>query len=131
MARAGKVVRECLDMLACEVRPGITTEELDRLAEKFIRSKRGVPTFKGYHGFPGSICASPNAMVVHGIPGPVRLQKGDIIGIDIGGEHLQLDVTLRRGDFLAEQHGKGIGLLTRAATHDPDTQRVIGRVLTA
>lgn len=84
MARAGKVVRECLDLLAGEVRPGITTGELDSLAEKFIRSKRGVPTFKGYHGFPGSICASPNAMVVHGIPGAVRLNEGDIIGIDVG-----------------------------------------------
>ncbi|HEY5528120.1 MAG TPA: type I methionyl aminopeptidase [Thermoleophilia bacterium] len=84
MARAGKVVRECLDLLASEVRPGITTGELDRLAEKFIRSKRGVPTFKGYHGFPGSICASPNAMVVHGIPGAVRLENGDILGIDVG-----------------------------------------------
>jgi len=84
MARAGKVVRECLDLLAGEVRPGITTGELDSLAEKFIRSKRGVPTFKGYHGFPGSICASPNAMVVHGIPGAIRLNEGDILGIDVG-----------------------------------------------
>ena len=106
MARAGKVVRECLDMLAGEVRPGVTTEELDRLAEKFIRSKRGVPTFKGYHGFPGSICASPNAMVVHGIPGPVRLQKGDIIGIDVGvtleGYVADAAITVPVGDISAE-----------------------------
>ena len=84
MARAGRVVRECLDLLGREVRPGITTGELDRLAEQFIRSKGGVPTFKGYRGFPGSICASPNDMVVHGIPGRVRLREGDILGIDVG-----------------------------------------------
>jgi methionyl aminopeptidase len=84
MARAGAVVRGCLDLLGGEVRPGMTTGELDRLAEKFIRSKRGVPTFKGYRGFPGSICASPNDMVVHGIPGHVRLHEGDILGIDVG-----------------------------------------------
>ena len=84
MARAGKVVRECLDILGKEVKPGITTGELDSLAEKFIRSKGGVPTFKGYRGFPGSICTSPNDMVVHGIPGRVRLREGDILGVDVG-----------------------------------------------
>ena len=84
MARAGKVVRECLDILGKEVKPGITTGELDSLAEKFIRSKGGVPTFKGYRGFPGSICTSPNDMVVHGIPGKTRLRSGDILGVDVG-----------------------------------------------
>jgi methionyl aminopeptidase len=84
MARAGTVVRGCLDLLGREIGPGITTRELDRLAEKFIRSKGGVPTFKGYRGFPGSICTSPNDMVVHGIPGKVRLREGDILGIDVG-----------------------------------------------
>jgi methionyl aminopeptidase len=84
MARAGAVLRECLEMLGREVRPGITTKELDSLAEKFIRSRGGVPTFKGYRGFPGSICASPNDMVVHGIPGKVRMHEGDILGIDVG-----------------------------------------------
>jgi methionyl aminopeptidase len=84
MARAGKVVRGCLDLLAQEIRPGITTRELDRLAEKFIRAKGGSPTFKGYRGFPRSICASPNDMVVHGIPGKVRLREGDILGVDVG-----------------------------------------------
>jgi methionyl aminopeptidase len=84
MARAGTVVRECLELLGREVGPGITTRELDRLAEKFIRSRGGVPTFKGYRGFPGSICASPNDMVVHGIPGKLRLREGDILGVDVG-----------------------------------------------
>ena len=84
MARAGAVLRGCLELMAQEVRPGITTRELDRLAEKYIRSKGGTPTFKGYRGFPGSICASPNDMVVHGIPGKVRLREGDILGVDVG-----------------------------------------------
>lgn len=84
MARAGAVVRGCLDLLGRRIEPGITTKELDRLAEKYIRDEGGLPTFKGYRGFPGSICASPNDMVVHGIPGRVRLHEGDIIGIDVG-----------------------------------------------
>jgi len=71
-------------MLTAMVRPGVTTAELDRAAEKFIRSQGGVPTFKGFRGFPGSICTSPNSMVVHGIPGPHKLEEGDIISVDIG-----------------------------------------------
>ena len=84
MARAGRVVRGCLDLLGRTIEPGITTKELDRLAEKYIRSEGGIPTFKGYRGFPGSICTSPNDMVVHGIPGRVRLREGDILGVDVG-----------------------------------------------
>ncbi len=84
MARAGAVVAECLARLESEIRPGVTTGELDRLAEEFIRSKGGVPTFLGYKGYPASICASPNAMVVHGIPGPYELRPGDILSIDVG-----------------------------------------------
>lgn len=84
MARAGAVVRGCLDLLASRIKPGVTTKELDRLAERFIRSKGGIPTFKGYRGFPGSICASPNDMVVHGIPNQTRLREGDILGVDVG-----------------------------------------------
>jgi methionyl aminopeptidase len=84
MAAAGAVHARCMKMLAGMVRPGVTTADLDRAAEKFIRSQGGVPTFKGFRGFPGSICTSPNSMVVHGIPGPYELAKGDIISIDIG-----------------------------------------------
>ena len=65
-------------------RPGVTTAELDRAAEKFIREQGGIPTFKGYRGFPASICASPNEMVVHGIPGDYRVAEGDIISLDVG-----------------------------------------------
>src|SRR5690242_15383102 len=84
MARAGAIVAETLDMLEAAARPGVTLAELDRRAEELITARGGVPTFKGYRGFPGSICASPNAMVVHGIPGPYRLKGGDIISIDVG-----------------------------------------------
>ena len=84
MAAAGAVHARCMKMLTAMIRPRVTTAELDRAAEKFIRSQGGVPTFKGFRGFPGSICASPNSMVVHGIPGPYELVKGDILSIDIG-----------------------------------------------
>ena len=84
MARAGHVVAETLDMLEREARPGVTLAELDRMAEEFITERGGWPTFKGYRGFPGSICASPNAMVVHGIPGPYPLSEGDLLSIDVG-----------------------------------------------
>jgi len=84
MARAGAVLVATLDLLKGKVRPGVSTAELDKIAERFIRSNGATPTFKGYRGFPGSICASPNAMIVHGIPGPYRLKGGDIISIDVG-----------------------------------------------
>ena len=84
MREGGRITAACLEMLTENVRPGITTRELDRMAEDFIRSHGGKPEFKGYQGFPASICASPNAMIVHGIPGPYRLKAGDIISLDVG-----------------------------------------------
>ncbi len=84
MARAGEILVATLNQIEGSIRPGVSTGELDRMAERLIRSRGGVPTFKGYRGFPGSICASPNDMVVHGIPGPYRLKGGDIISIDVG-----------------------------------------------
>jgi methionyl aminopeptidase len=84
MAKAGAILAATLDLLEGKVRLGVSTAELDQAAERFIRSQDAVPTFKGYRGFPGSICASPNAMVVHGIPGPYRLKGGDIVSIDVG-----------------------------------------------
>ncbi|MDQ4081711.1 MAG: M24 family metallopeptidase, partial [Actinomycetota bacterium] len=84
MARAGSVVAATLAALEEALEPGVTTAELDELAEEYIQARGGVPTFKGYRGFPRSICASPNAMVVHGIPGPYRLDEGDIVAIDVG-----------------------------------------------
>ncbi len=84
MARAGAVVAETIAAIGEAVEPGVTTAELDALAEELIRSRGGVPTFKGYRGFPASICASPNSMIVHGIPGQYRLAEGDLISIDVG-----------------------------------------------
>ena len=84
MAEAGAVVARTLDLLREHMRPGITTGELDRLADEFIRSQGGVPTFEGYRGYPASICASPNDMIVHGIPGQYELAEGDILSVDVG-----------------------------------------------
>jgi methionyl aminopeptidase len=84
MAAAGEILVKTMDLLAGKIRPGVTTKELDQAAEKFIRSQGATPAFKGYKGFPGSICSSPNDMVVHGIPGRFKLTRGDIISVDIG-----------------------------------------------
>jgi methionyl aminopeptidase len=84
IAAAGRVLTRCLSLLRSKARPGVTTAELDEAAERFIRSQGGEPAFKGYRGFPGSICASPNSMVVHGIPGRYRLTRGDILSLDVG-----------------------------------------------
>ena len=87
MAVAGAIQARCLKMLRSLVRPGVTTEELDRAAERFITSQGAKPSFLGYRGFPGSICASPNSMVVHGIPGDYKLERGDVISLDVGVTH--------------------------------------------
>jgi methionyl aminopeptidase len=84
IAASGAILADCLDMLSVEAVPGVTTGELDRLAERLIRSRGGVPTFLGYRGFPASICASPNDMVVHGIPGTYRAAEGDLLSVDVG-----------------------------------------------
>jgi methionyl aminopeptidase len=85
MARASKVVAETIQVLKREVRAGITTEDLDRMAEDFIRSQGGTPAFKGYRNYPKTLCASVNEQVVHGIPSRQRVLKdGDIIGLDLG-----------------------------------------------
>jgi methionyl aminopeptidase len=84
MARAGRVVVDALALIGEHVRPGTTTAELDALADDYIRSQGGVPTFKGYRGYPASICTSPNDMIVHGIPGPYTLGEGDILSVDVG-----------------------------------------------
>lgn len=84
MAAAGDILIRCLKLLESKIRPGVTTEQLDEAAEKFIRSQGATPAFKGYRGFPGSLCTSPNSMVVHGIPGPYELERGDVISVDCG-----------------------------------------------
>ncbi len=87
MAKAGAILVRCLKMLEKSARPGVTTADLDLAAERFIASQGATAAFKGYRGFPGSICASPNSMVVHGIPGPYELKRGDLISLDVGVIH--------------------------------------------
>ncbi len=84
MAVAGRVVVDALALLGERAQPGVTTAELNDLADEFIRSHGGLPTFKGYRGYPASICTSPNDMVVHGIPGDYALRGGDLLSVDIG-----------------------------------------------
>jgi methionyl aminopeptidase len=84
MRRAGEIVAATIDLLGEHLQPGITTAELDRIADEFIRGQGGVPTSMGYRGYPAATCISPNAMVVHGIPGDHRVEDGDVISVDVG-----------------------------------------------
>ncbi len=84
MREAGRVVAEILDLMEEMIVPGVTTSYLDRIAEEYIRTKGGTPSFKGYHGFTGSVCVAVNEVVVHGIPGELVLRDGDIIALDVG-----------------------------------------------
>jgi methionyl aminopeptidase len=106
MREAGRIVAETHRLLKQAIRPGITTRELDGIAETYIRSQGAVPSFKGYNQFPASICASVNDELVHGIPGPRKLNDGDIISIDIGaqfeGYHGDSAWTYGVGDISAE-----------------------------
>ena len=106
MRRAGLVVGQTLELLRTSVGPGMTTGELDRIAEDSIRSSGAVPSFKGYHGFTGSICASVNDEVVHGIPGDRVIEDGDVLSIDCGaivdGWHGDAAVTVAVGEVPPE-----------------------------
>jgi methionyl aminopeptidase len=84
MARAGELVAETIALVGEHIQPGVTTGELDRIGEEFIREHGGVPTSKGYRGFPAALCISPNSMVVHGIPGRYEVREGDLISVDVG-----------------------------------------------
>jgi methionyl aminopeptidase len=84
MAQGGSIVAETLALIGEHVRPGVTLLELDALAEAHIRSQGGVPTFKGYRGYPAATCLSPNAMIVHGIPDGYALEEGDTLSADVG-----------------------------------------------
>ncbi len=111
MAAAGRVVADTIAHVGDRIEPGITTAELDRIAETYIRSQRGVPTSQGYRGFPAAICISPNDMVVHGIPGGYVVGDGDLVTIDVG-------VTL--DGFIADSaYTFGIGTL------EPGAQRLL------
>jgi len=131
MAKAAKLVAETLQALKKEIRPGITTGELDRLAEEFIRSRGGVPAFKGYRNYPNTLCASVNEQVVHGIPSKRALRQGDIIGLDLGaiveGFYGDSAVTLAVGTI----HPKAAELLrvTEEALNKGIEQAVVGNRL--
>lgn len=81
---SGQITAQTLRLLENAIVPGISTLELDRMAEAFIREHGGIPSFKGYHGFPNSVCCSVNEEVVHGIPGAKKLKEGDVITLDVG-----------------------------------------------
>ncbi len=106
MARAGELVHETLQLVAENLEPGVSMLELDRLADEHIASKGGIPTSKGYKGFPAALCISPNSMVVHGIPNDYRAQEGDLISVDLGvtldGLVADSAVTLPVGEITAE-----------------------------
>jgi methionyl aminopeptidase len=106
MARAGALVQETLQLVAEQLEPGVSMLELDRLADEHIGSKGGIPTSKGYKGFPAALCISPNSMVVHGIPDGYRAKEGDLISVDLGVtlEGLVADsaVTLPVGEISAQ-----------------------------
>ena len=84
MASAGRVVADTIALVGEHLRPGVTTAELNELADEYIRSQGGTSSFLGYRGYPASICTSPNDMVVHGIPGQYELSEGDILSCDVG-----------------------------------------------
>lgn len=87
MRDAGRIVAECHAALAERVQPGVSTRELDRFVEQFLKERGATPSFKGYRGFPGSICVSVDDVICHGIPGPRRLKPGEVITIDIGAHY--------------------------------------------
>ncbi len=84
MRRGGRILVDTLDALQAALRPGVTTGKLDAIAEARITGAGAEPSFKGYRGFPASICASPNDVIVHGIPGETRLENGDVVSLDVG-----------------------------------------------
>jgi methionyl aminopeptidase len=119
MATAGLVQARCLKMLRSKARPGVTTADLDEAAGRFIASQGAEPSFLGYRGFPGSICASPNSMVVHGIPGDYELRRGDVLSLDVGvtkdGWVADAAITLPIGEVTSE--AKHLLETTEAALH--------------
>lgn len=106
MRKSGKILAQTLQLIEENAKAGVSTAQLDKLAYDFILSNNSIPSFKGYNGFPGSICASLNNEVVHGIPGPRKLNDGDIIGVDIGvcyeGYHTDAARTFLIGDVSPE-----------------------------
>ena len=128
MRRAGKIVSALLKLMEKEARAGVTTAALNKAAEEFIRSQGALPAFKGYYGFPASICASVNEEVVHGIPGKRVLREGDIIGVDVGvkldGYFSDAARTFAIGKVDADS--RKLIEVTRAAMYEGIKQAVVG-----
>lgn len=107
MREAGQIVADTLRLMRSTIEPGISTGELDRLAEENIRRHGATPSYKGYRGFPASICASVNTVIVHGIPNDKPLESGDVISVDVGakyqGFHGDATITVGVGDIAPEE----------------------------
>jgi methionyl aminopeptidase len=127
MREAGRIVAEVLARIEEAIAPGLTTADLEGIAERVIVAKHGaIPSFKGYHGFPGLICTSINEQIVHGIPGPRVLRSGEIVGVDVGviykGYHGDAAITLAVGEIDAESQHL-IDVTTRALQAGIDAAR--------
>jgi methionyl aminopeptidase len=125
---AGRIVAGAIEELKTRVRPGIKTKELDRIAEEFIHKKGGIPAFKGYRGYPNTLCISVNEEIVHGIPSDRVLEEGDITGIDLGvlldGYYGDAAVTLPAGTISSQ--AKRLMETTEAALYKAIDAAVIG-----
>ncbi|HSA87775.1 MAG TPA: type I methionyl aminopeptidase [Nitrospira sp.] len=132
MAEASRVVAEALEVVRKAVCPGISTEELDRIAEEAIRARGAVPAFKGYRNYPRTLCASVNEQVVHGIPSKRKLKEGDIIGLDlgaiVGGFYGDSAITVAVGR-IPDETGKLVQV-TKEALYLGIKQAVVGNRLT-
>lgn len=131
MAQASRVVAETLEVLKRAIKPGVTTDELDRLAEAEIRARGAIPAFKGYRNYPKTLCASVNEQVVHGIPSKRALKDGDIIGLDlgaiVGGFYGDSAVTVAVGTI--DEKVAQLVRVTEEALHLGIEQAVVGRRL--
>jgi len=131
MRRAGRVVAEALEAMRAALQPGLETIELDRLAEALIRERGATPSFKGYNGYPASVCVSVNDEVVHGIPGRRRLRAGDLVSLDVGaivdGYHADGAATYGVGEI--SRHAERLARVTREALGDGIAQARAGRTL--
>jgi methionyl aminopeptidase len=131
MAQASRVVAEALDIVRKAVQPGITTEELDSIAEQEIRVRGALPAFKGYRNYPRTLCASVNDQVVHGIPSKRKLKEGDIIGLDlgaiVGGFYGDSAVTVAVGSV--SDATEKLVQVTKEALHLGITQAIVGNRL--
>jgi len=131
MAQASRVVAEALDIVRKAVQPGITTEELDSIAEQEIRGRGALPAFKGYRNYPRTLCASVNDQVVHGIPSKRKLKEGDIIGLDlgaiVGGFYGDSAVTVAVGSI--SEATEKLVQVTKEALHLGITQAIVGNRL--